>query len=187
MNDSREKFLLFRIRAFGDEGAFAALLKKYGPGVHRKLHFKLPRDEDVEDAYNNVCLRTWQYISSNSVEHFSGLMHTITRGVIYEFYKTREKEGGDVVITDAMMQTQKELSHSQTQIEDSVDVNILLEAIKQLPDEYQEALTLRHLEGYKVKEIAEQLGKTENATSVIIHRARKKLCELLERKGTEEE
>ncbi len=178
MSDSREKFLLFRVRAFGDEGAFAALLKLYGSGVQRALHFKLPRDEDVEDAYNVVCLKTWQYITSNTVDHFSGLMHTITRGVIYEFYQ-KNKSKDDVVITDALMDTQKELSRSKAHIEDSVDVNILAEAIKKLPDDYQEVISMRHLEGYAVKEIAKHVGKTENATSLIIHRARKKLCELL--------
>lgn len=172
MKRSNEQFLLFRIRAFSDETAFAALLKKHGPGIQRALHFKLPTEEDVEDAYTTVCVRFWQYATSTTVEHVPALMHTIARGVIADFYRKR-KNADDVSVDDVVLA-------SGERVAEQTDARLrLIEAIKQLDDDAREAITMRHIDGYSVKDIAKHFGKSENATSVLIHRAKKKLQTLL--------
>ncbi|MDG1950648.1 MAG: sigma-70 family RNA polymerase sigma factor [bacterium] len=172
MKRSKEQFLLFRIRAFGDEMAFGALLKKHGPGIQRTLHFKLPTQEDVEDAYTNVCVRFWQYATTTSVDHVPALMHTIARGVIADFYRSR-KNAEDISLNDAVIA-------SKERVVEQTDARLrLIDAIKQLDDDAREAITMRHIDGYSVKDIAKHFGKTENATSVLIHRAKKRLRTLL--------
>lgn len=172
MKRSKEQFLLFRIRAFADETAFAALLKKHGPSIQRTLHFKLPTAEDVEDAYTTVCVRFWQYATSTAVEHVPALMHTIARGVIADYYRKRKNEN-DVSVDDVSIA-------SGEKIAETTDNRMrLLAALQQLDEDAREAISMRHIDGYSVKDIAKHFGKTENATSVLIHRAKKKLQELL--------
>jgi RNA polymerase sigma-70 factor, ECF subfamily len=57
----------------------------------------------------------------------------------------------------------------------------LIEALKTLPEESQKALRLRYVEGLPSKEIANQLGRTDGATRVLLTRSLAKLQELLRR------
>ena len=63
------------------------------------------------------------------------------------------------------------------EIIDKVDVNILKEIMNNLKEDHAQVMFLRYMEGHSVKDIARQIGKTENATSVIIHRSIKKIRE----------
>lgn len=177
MPSKKEQFLLFRIRAFKDEEAFESLLELYSAPLQRFLYSKLPTHPDVQDAFSNLMLRLWEYISQTPVEHFSGLAHTIARGIVAEFYRQREgKETVAISEGEGESGVIPESAFSAEQIETHVDTNLLIKRIKQMDDEDdREVLLLRFVEGYSVKEIAAYLGKTENATSVLIHRAKQKL------------
>jgi RNA polymerase sigma-70 factor (ECF subfamily) len=48
---------------------------------------------------------------------------------------------------------------------------MLREHMRGLPDDQQRALRLRFWEGYSVAEVAEKLGRNENATKQLLHRA----------------
>ncbi len=51
--------------------------------------------------------------------------------------------------------------------------------VQHLPDNYREVIVLRFANNLTITEIAEIIGENENAVSVRIHRALKKLKELL--------
>ena len=54
-----------------------------------------------------------------------------------------------------------------------------MEGLKHLPEESQKALRLRYVDGLPSKEIANQLGRTDGATRVLLTRSLAKLQELL--------
>jgi RNA polymerase sigma-70 factor (ECF subfamily) len=56
----------------------------------------------------------------------------------------------------------------------------LLQAMEQMPDEQRTVLQLRYGEGRPTKEIAEQIGKSDGATRVLLTRALKKLKQLVD-------
>lgn len=176
VSNRKEQFLLFRIRAFKDPQAFRLLLDEHGSSIQRFLHFKLKRREDAEDAYTTTCLRTWDYLTRSSVEFFSALLYTIARGVVADFYRTHSHKA-DLSIED--LPNELAVDH-QTELDSKVDLAMMKQALQQLPDDDREAILMRYLEGYSVREIAHQLGKQENATSVLIHRGLKKLRKIIE-------
>ena len=61
-------------------------------------------------------------------------------------------------------------------------MKLLRDVMKQLEEEESEVILLRYIEGYRVKEIAKYLGKTENATSVMLFRSIQKLREIIYKK-----
>ncbi|MBI2472939.1 sigma-70 family RNA polymerase sigma factor [Candidatus Uhrbacteria bacterium] len=183
MTDNKEKFFLFRIRVFKDEQAFASILGIYSAGLQKFLYRKLPTQADVEDAYSTLMFRLWEYAIQTPVQHFSGLAYTIARGIIAEFYKQREGKDLVVVNEEGEKGVHLESQFSGEQIQKNVDVQLVTQGINALENEDdREALLLRFVEGYSVKEIAKYLGKTENATSVLIHRALKKVRTFFEKK-----
>ena len=54
-------------------------------------------------------------------------------------------------------------------------------ALEQLPDDQQEAVRLKHLEGLSLKEIAEKMERSTSAVAGLLHRGLKKLREIMER------
>jgi RNA polymerase sigma-70 factor (ECF subfamily) len=56
-------------------------------------------------------------------------------------------------------------------------------AFEQLSDEQREVITLAHLAGLSRAEIAAQMGRSEGAVRVLLHRSLARLAELLEAGG----
>ena len=169
----KEQFLLHRIRLFRDERAFNALYEAYGGKVHRFLSGKLPSVNDAADAQSEVFLRTWQYITVTEVDSFSGLIFTIARRVVADFYHRRK----ETVPVEAMEQV---LPDTRATPDVMTEVVIVKKFLGQLPDEQRTALMMRHFEGSEISEIAAALDKTDNATRVLLHRASKALKRLIE-------
>jgi len=177
---NREKFLLVRIRVFKDESAFAKLYEEYGPSLQRFLYVKLPSQEDVEEAFSTLWLKIWEYATTTPIEHFSGLAHTIAKGVVAQFYYSRERKKEDRVGEEESIEDIASVDPT-AKVHAKIDIKFLLQAVKgKLSEEEQEAVILRHLEGYPIGEIAAYLGKSKNATSVLLSRALKKIGNLFE-------
>lgn len=179
VQNNREKFLLMRVRVFKDESAFAKLYEEYGPSLQRFLYAKLPSHEDVDDAFSNLWMKIWEYATTTPIQHFSGLAHTIARGIIAQYYYSREKKMEDRVREDQSIEEIATVNPT-SKVQAKIDTKFVLKMMKEkLSEEEQEAVILRHLEGYPIGEIAAYLGKTKNATSVLITRAVKKLGNFL--------
>ena len=54
----------------------------------------------------------------------------------------------------------------------------ILEQVMTLPRNYRLSIYLHYYEGYRIKEIAEMLGKQENTVSAYLHRGRRKLRQM---------
>ena len=160
-------------------------MSEYSPALQRFLYSKLPNHHDVEDAYSTLMLRLWEYTIRTPVEHFSGLAYTIARGVVAEFYRYREgKEQVPISGGEGEEGVEVESGYSAEYVETQIDSQLVKEGMKKLKNEDdREILLLRFVEGYRVKDIAKYLGKTENATSVLIYQALKKIrASILKRK-----
>ncbi|MBI4435546.1 sigma-70 family RNA polymerase sigma factor [Candidatus Uhrbacteria bacterium] len=169
-----------RIRVFKDESAFARLYEEYGSRLQRFLYVKLPSQEDVDEAFSTLWLRIWEYATTTPIEHFSGLAHTIAKGVVAQFYYAKERKKEDRVSAN---ETMEEIAATDptASVHAKIDIKFLLKSMKgKLSEEEQEAVILRHLEGYPIGEIAAYLGKSKNATSVLITRSIKKIGNLFD-------
>lgn len=167
MLNVQEKLILFKIRAFKDQKAFAVLLSNHAFALQRFLKMKLPRIEDAEDAYSVTIYRFWNYLTASEVESVSGLLFTIARGVVAEFYRSRKSENVPLEDYEAA---------ADDRLEEKIDAQTIVnKELKKLDDETKEMIVMRFLEGWKIKDIAKHLGKTENATRVAVHRAVKKI------------
>ncbi len=180
MDRKVEQFILFRIRAFADQKAFASLVNEYGSKLDKFLRFRLPRNEDAQDAYSEIWMNLWTYAQRTEIESVSGLIFTMARNAIATFYEKKSHRpeflaGDNEFLLNVGTQLHQEMI-------EKVDVELLKNLMSQLSDEDAEVILLRYVEGQQVKEIAKMLGKTENATSVSLHRAISRLRTLIQKK-----
>jgi RNA polymerase sigma-70 factor (ECF subfamily) len=177
MNSQIEQFLLMRIRVFKDEQAFARLMQEHEPGLRRFLFSRLPGKEEVEDVLSSCAFRAWNYARENKVDTYGGLLFAIARGVIGEFYQTREKQK-TVTLAENPEGTSFEPDDQGKQSWETVnttEVSLLKKYLALLSEDEQVLITLRYLEGLTWREIGKRLGKSSNTIQKRGERAIKKL------------
>jgi RNA polymerase sigma-70 factor (ECF subfamily) len=176
----KEKTLLFRLQTKQDPEAFAELYDLYVKRIYRFVYFKVSGHEETEDIVSEVFLKSWNYIIGNSekeVKSFSGLLYRIARNSIIDYYRKRagsaEHLAEDQDVGDA--------GKWCVDLNERIDNQQIIVAIRKLKQEYQEVLTLRYVDGLQIDEIADITGKGNVAVRVTLHRALKKLKEFVER------
>lgn len=174
MSSLNEQFLLFRIHHFRDAQAFETVYESYADRLQRFLLGKLPTSQDANDALSTVFLRAWTYMTSTKVDHISGLLHTIARGVVAEFYRSRKKTV-PLDSNESLADTLSDQGKGEQHIQAGAEVTLIQRSLNKLTEEQSLAITLRYVSELPVAQIAEQLGKSLNATHVLLHRAMKVL------------
>lgn len=111
------------------------------------------------------------------MKHFNGLLFTVGRAVVATYYDNRSKAHLVPIEREDGTEIPIPSRESVEKMQDRLDVKLLEKSIRLLNDNERQMLIMRHLEGYRVKEIAKLLGTTENTVSVTINRAINKLRE----------
>lgn len=180
MTSQREQFLLFRIRTFQDNKAFSELFLEYSPNLQRYLTSRLPSRQDAEDLFSEVTLRVWNFALTNHIDSFLGLALGVARNLVADFYKHREKHSDLSLTTDLAEETLGDEGHKR--LINEIDAKMLMDAIQESEDEEViQIIHLRYVEGYRVKDIAQLLGKTENVISAHIYRSLKRIKDRFEK------
>jgi len=72
-------------------------------------------------------------------------------------------------------------SHTPSRIfSENESLSLFLEQLDQLPEDYRRVILLSKVEGFTTSEVAERLGKSAEATALLLHRAIKRLRTLQE-------
>jgi RNA polymerase sigma-70 factor, ECF subfamily len=142
----------------GDVDAFRDLFDRYAQRVFRFAHARLGRDQDAQDAAQDVFLAAWQGLPTFRYEHagsFPGWIFGIARHVVAEHQR-------------------RAFRHRWSPLDDapegSVDFEgqvlsqrVLVEELGRLPETQREVLMLRFVAGLSAREVGGAVGKTESA------------------------
>ena len=118
-------------------------------------------------------MRTWVYIEEgNEIDNLKAFLYKTARNLsINEAVRSKTRSLEELQDTVGYDPADEEASTPQ----DAAEVSILMKHLETLPEEAQEVLTLRYMNGLAVKEIGEILGAAPNTISVRIHRALEEL------------
>lgn len=173
-----EKLLLLKIKTKKDPDAFANLYDLYIEKIYRFVYFKVNNKEEAEDIVSDVFLKVWNYLiesKKREIESFSGLIYQITRNKVIDYYRKKAKEKNYSLEDVVILAPDKNFA----KIETNLEVERLLKYIKKLKSDYQEVLMLRYIEDLGIGEIAKILDKKKTNVRVILHRATKKLKQII--------
>jgi RNA polymerase sigma factor (sigma-70 family) len=151
-------------------GRHADLLAAYYPVILARLRLRLP-EFDVGDVAHAVVERLLRELRRGRTYRvpYRVVVHKVVD------WKLREHWGepADDPLPPDPPATDDPLGDAETRIG-------LEQMIAMLPPREAEVMRLRLLEGLEIAEIAERLGMTRNAVDQAIHRARRRLAELLD-------
>lgn len=136
----------------------------------------LKKRDEAEDAMIQSFYRILQKISSyNGSGSFEGWMRRIA--VNECLMQIRKKKMLMIDIDDT-----KDISSPQQSIADILEYKELLEVLNELPTGYRTVFNLFVIEGYKHREIAEELNISINTSKSQLILAKKRLAEILIKK-----
>lgn len=177
-------------QAAGDqEERFLEALDEYGDALFRHAFIRVSDRERAIDLVHDTYTKAWSYVrSGHEVESFRPFLYKVLNNLIIDEYRKRQEAS-----LDALLETEgvtegvfSDLVEDNTEsLAATLDGRRAFEFLDQLSDEYREVITLRFVDGLGPKEIAELIEETENVVSVRLHRALKRLREIMESKDNQ--
>ncbi len=191
MNKLKQLILISRIKK-GDNRAFQEVYRMMADKVYRFIFFRLPNETESEDVLQNVFLKFWSYAreDKSEVKNLSALLYRLAKNEVADYYRSRARDENDhsasleTVDLEAVEYKLSDDKHLKVDWEMDLKINIknIREKISHLEnDEYREVIELRFFDDLSHKEIAEIMDKPEKNVRVLLHRAVKKLKELMQK------
>lgn len=184
----KEKYLLFRYLRFGDRKAFGELFDAYQKPVLKFLEHKLPTTEDAQDLLSQTFLQMMEYAKTTRIDNFNALVYRIARNLTANFYKGYyQKDKKTYSFNDQILAEAEKLHNVLPEVEgveeespfSAFSEEQVKRYIRRLEQDDRDVVTMRFESDMSVKEIAEVIGKTENATRVMIHRALRRVRDMI--------
>ncbi len=167
--------------ASGDTEAFGSLYDMYADRIYRHIYYRTSNIEDSRDLTQEVFLKAWLGLPKykHTKTPFLGWLFTISHNRVIDYYRTKKDYvylNTETVVEDHGKSTEQLAESHFTQKE-------VRRAILQLPQEQQQVILMNFIEGFEYNEIAQTLNKSEGNIRVIVHRALKKIRDILGNPG----
>ena len=140
--------------------------------VYRFLYFRVAQNKEVaEDLTSEIFMKALKSFDKYDPKRSQiAWIMTISRNHLYNHYRDR-KEHTDIEV----VQFSLEGVDGREEAELTDDVRVLYEMLDTLNDKERRLVEMKHIQGYRYKEIAEIEGRSSGTRRVEVHRAVKKL------------
>ncbi len=168
----------------GDREAFRVLIERYEGMVFDLAHQYADSPEDAEDLAQDTFLRAYRRIEDlKNPDRFSSWLYGIAlnrcrdyaknvRRETYAFSRTESKEDADALPGSGMGQDDVLIAEERSEQ--------VWTALESLSSTYATPFLLKYRDGMTYKAMSKRLDVSVSALKVRVHRARKKLRNLLE-------
>ena len=165
----------------GDTAAFGQLYDMYADRIYRHIYYRTSNMEDTKDLTQEVFIKAWHALPryKQGKTPFLGWLFTISHNRVIDYYRTKKDNtylNDSIIIEDRKANPEMLAEAKFTQQE-------IRRAILQLPEDQQQVILMSFIEGFDYNEIATTLHKSEGNIRVIMHRALKRMREILHRTG----
>ncbi|QDU79798.1 ECF RNA polymerase sigma factor SigE [Polystyrenella longa] len=171
--------LLGRVVSERDVSALESLIHRYSGlvmGIARQL---LHRPEDAEEAFQSTFLKlTEKAPEIKDAQALAGWLLRVARNESYQLLRGQQRAPlhfESTVLEQTVI--------APVENENQQDVQLLLDEVEQLPEQYQSAIILCYLEGKTHEEAARQLDLTSVTVKGRLERGRKLLKQRLLKRG----
>lgn len=152
------------------EKHFFRLYEEEADALFRFVSLRIADRERALDIVQESYLRIWKVLLDKVPDNTRAYLYRIARNLLIDEYRGKKEQVSLETLVEAGFDVrEKEGVHSH----EKLDLKKALAVLGQLPEKYAEALWLRLVEEWPVKEIAVSLDETESNVSVRIHRGLK--------------
>jgi RNA polymerase sigma-70 factor (ECF subfamily) len=176
--DEHDEFELVE-QAKTDPEAFGKLYELYVEKIYNYIYYRIGNHHDAEDITAKVFHRALNHIGNynNKGVPFAAWLYRIAHNLVANWHRDQGRRKMVALDQVTMQGNGQETPHQA--IERTNERELLLEAIKQLPQERQELLTLKFTERLSNAEIGHIMGRSEGAIKSLYHRTLVALKDIL--------
>jgi RNA polymerase sigma-70 factor, ECF subfamily len=189
--------LIERIKG-GDQEAFSALFAKYRARLAVLIHYRMGPDlgrfYEVDDVLQETFFKAFRDFDQFTYQTPGSFMSWLARIADHVLADLARSQGRQKRHAAEMLRFRSESNPAGPEPVDSKTpsrvlaeeegVRGLLDKLNSLPEDYRLAILLMKVEGLSTSEAAERLGKSNEATALLLHRALKRFRSLQEKKST---
>ena len=162
----------------GDDDAFEHLFNRYREAIRRLFVQRLGNDSDADDLLQETFLKIYLNIHRYDNRYtFGQWLYAIARNTLVDFTrKSRTALSIDEHFSAPAATTptpEESIINSQQRLQ--ID-----KFLQNLSEQHQKLFRLRFLEEYSYEEIAEKLQMPMGSVKTGIHRARERMCKMIE-------
>lgn len=170
--------LLIHGAVSGDADDFGRLYDLYVERVYRHIYYRVGNTKDAEDLTQQVFIRAWKAIGryQKTTSPFLAWLMRISHNLVIDYYRSKK----DITYLNSELVFKDSASSPERLAEEHFNQQQLRKVILQLPDDQQQVILMSFIEGFTYTEIASALRKREGTVRVILHRALKKMRQILE-------
>lgn len=164
---------------------FEEAFEAYSDELFRHASIRLSDRERALELTQEAFMKAWSYAQKGEdIKEIRPFLYRTLRNLIIDEYRKHKATSLEAMAEKYDMDVEDFLSPDESNtIEAAIDRHEsvrVLEVLKEVPEPYKEAVTLRYIDGLSPTEIAKAIGESENVVSVRVHRGLKKLRALVE-------
>ena len=168
----------------GSQKAFDELMKRYERRIFGYLLRTVRNYEDAEDLTLEVFFKAYRALNSwEPKAKFSTWLYTIASNLSIDYHRSKSRQPVYMFEDEEVIETRLVAtdisSNPEKHLEDKERGRLIREAVDELSPKQKAVFMLSRYEGLQIKEVAETLGMAEGTVKIHLHRAMKKLQNLL--------
>jgi RNA polymerase sigma-70 factor (ECF subfamily) len=157
------------------------VVEQHGPLVWRTGYRLLGNHADASDCFQKVFLDALQIARREPVRRWSALLRRLATARALDLMRDRYRRRNRSEPLTAVAQAISQEPLPEQQAEATELTEQLRAALAELPEQQAQVFCHRWLDGLSYEQIAEQLDLDANSVGVLLHRARRRLQQLLVR------
>lgn len=157
----------------GDAHAYGLLYRRYAEPIYKYIRLRVGDDHTAQDLTEVVFLRSYESLKRYRERglRFSAYLYQVARNLLVDHYRqasdTVSIDEVEPAFGDRLTMDERFIQHEQ--------VELIKQALRRLPEEYQEIIRLRVILDMSTQEAAQWMKKSDGAVRVLLHRALKAL------------
>jgi RNA polymerase sigma-70 factor (ECF subfamily) len=164
----------------GDRGAFEELVRLTSAETYTLAYRLMGDEDDARDVVQEAYLRAYRGISKfRGDARFTTWMYRITANCAVTQLERRQRHRHEELADDAPLADGSAERDPQARADVGALRDELTQALQELPPRLRAVVVLRDIYDLRHEDIAAELGITETAAKVRLHRARARLRERL--------
>ncbi|MGQ9501552.1 MAG: RNA polymerase sigma factor [Anaerolineae bacterium] len=169
-------------RARNDPEAFGILYERYVGKIYNYIYYRVGNHYDAEDLTARTFYRALNHIARYTPRGapFSAWLYRIAHNLVVNWHRDRRRHQL-ISLEEAILHTSPEHVEELHQLSEREDEKQrLLAAVRRLPEDRQQLLILKFVEGLSNVEIGQIMGRSEGAVKSLYYRTLLSLREMLE-------
>ncbi len=161
---------VLNLAAEGDREAFGQLYDRYVERIYNYIYYRTGNHHDAEDLTARVFSRAMKHITNYQDRGvpFSAWLYRIAHNLVANWHRDNSRRQ-EMPLEDGYWVT-GDTELPEAQLMRTEEQRLLLEIIRELPEDRQQLVILKFVEHLSNAEIGKIMGRTEGAIKSLYHR-----------------